>query len=314
MSVFFVILPIIAIAALGWFARRLDLLDESENAALEKVTLLLFMPCLLFLGTARAELPEDMDWHFLLGFYGGVVVMYAAGMLTGRLCFGFSQRQLSAYAMGFSYSNVTVLGIPITLQVLGEQAFLPMFLVIAVHNLFQFTMGALVAELGDVGESGAGHKLLQGAKGLLRNSIIMSLLGGLLWNLLGLPRPDWLFGTLDLLAGAAAPLALFMVGCSLTRYHITGELASSLVMITAKLLVFPALMALIMFRLLDVEPVWAATAVLLCSMPVGISVYVFSRQYRACESQAAAGIVISSLLLVFSLSVVVYGLQHWIAG
>jgi malonate transporter len=72
-------------------------------------------------------------------------------------------------------------------------------------------------------------------------------------------------------------------------------------MVAIKLLVMPALMWALM-RAFNVEHFWMQTAVMIAAMPVGISVYVFSRRYDCCETVAATAIVLSSLLSVASIS------------
>ena len=49
---------------------------------------------------------------------------------------------------------------------------------------------------------------------------------------------------------------------------------------------------------------FALAAVLLSCMPVGISVYVFSRRYESCETAVAAAIVITALATPLTLSLV----------
>ena len=310
MQIFESIFPIVAIAAAGYFIRWRNYLSDTENAALEKATFLYLIPCLLFLGTATAEMPAQMDWNLLLGFYGAVVVVYLLGIVLSWLLFRYRPLEQSVFGMGAAYSNVTVLGIPICLEILGQGAFLPMFIIIAIQNMFLFGFGTAMAER----QRQQGVSILRHVagvmKGLVLNPITGSLLAGLLVNLLGLPLYQPVLDSLGLLSRAAVPMALFVVGCSLTRYRIRGEVWPALVMVLCKLLILPAVVWLFMFRLFDVAPLWGATAVLLSAMPVGISVYVFARRYTCCETQAAAAIVLSSVLGVFSISFYAWFLQH----
>lgn len=302
MQVFESVFPIVAIAIAGYCIRRFGYLNESENVALEKVAFSYLIPCLLFTGTATAEFPEQMDWLYLLGFYGAVVLVYLGAMLVSRLLFGYKALQQSVFGMGCSYSNVTVVGIPVCLEILGQVAFLPMFIIIAVHNLFIFTFGIVLAEIRSDGRAGLVRHIGKLFVKLVLNPITGSLLAGLLVNLLHIPFYGPVMSSLELLGRAAAPMALFVLGCSLTRYHLQGDIVPALVMVIGKLLVLPALVWWMMFRVFDVETSWAVTAVLLSSMPVGISTYVYSNRYRCCESLAATGIVLSSVLGIFSIS------------
>jgi len=324
--------PVAFICALGYLARRRHWLTELEGAAVERLSFWFLIPCLLFRGAATAEFPADMHWDYLFGFYGMVMVVYLSGMVLGRACFGYGLRALSIYGMGGGYANATVLGIPITLAVLGEQALVPMLVIICVHNLLIFAFGTALAEWAPsmrlqpshadaVGTASAGQadvvestpsiprKVYRVCTEVLLNPISGSLLAGALYNRIGLGLPGPVDATLALLAGAAIPGSVFGLGTALTRYHIRGEIVPALVMSLLKLLAMPALMWLCMVKLFAVEPLWAQAAVMIAAMPVGISVYVFSRRYECCETVAATAIVLSSLLSVLTISFWVWWLN-----
>lgn len=302
MFIFEAIFPVVAVAALGYLSRVTQLLSESETGTVERIAFWFLLPCLLFYGTATADFPTHIDWNFLWGFYGVLFVIYLLGMLAGRLLFAYSLREMSVFGMAGAYSNVTILGIPITLQVLGQAALVPMLILITVHNLLIYTFGTLLAELQREAGTSLLRHLLRIGRDMLLNPISGSLLAGAAWNLFGPAFPAAVAGTFELLRPAAIPAALFALGAGLHRYHIRGALGAAGCIVLLKLLLMPWLTWWVLFRWLDVEPLWAQTAVMLSAMPVGISVYVFSRRYRSCETAVATSIVLASIGGVASLS------------
>ena len=85
MSVFQALFPVIAIAALGYLARFRGWLAASEAEAIERIAFWFLIPCLLFLGTATADFPADIDWRYLFAFYATVLLVYAAGCVLTAL-------------------------------------------------------------------------------------------------------------------------------------------------------------------------------------------------------------------------------------
>ncbi len=304
MPVFQALFPVIAIAALGYFARHREWLSAPEAAAIERIAFWFLIPCLLFHGTATADFPDNIDWRYLLAFYVTVLLVYAGGMLLGKVLFGYRLLELSVFGMGGAYSNVTVLGIPIAVEVLGQGAFVPMLLIITFHNLVLYTTGTVLAGWSENNGTGLGKQLRGIGREMVLNPISSSLLAGAAWNLLGLPTPAPLVATLELLTRAAVPGAIFALGAALTRYHIRGEIPAALCIVVMKLVVLPLAMWLMMTRVFDIHGEWMQAAVLLCCMPVGISVYVFSRRYESCETAVATAIVISSLATPFAVSLI----------
>lgn len=303
------IFPVVAVAGLGWLARATQLFSEFETNTVERIAFWFLLPCLLFYGTATADFPARIDWQFVWGFYGVLLFVYALGMALGRLLFGFGLRELSVFGMAGAYSNVTILGIPITLQLLGEAALVPMLVLITVHNLIIYTVGTLLAELKVETGSSLGRHLLRIGREMLLNPISGSLLAGAAWNLLGLPLPGVVAGTFELLRPAAIPASLFALGAGLHRYHIRGAISAAALIVLLKLLLMPWLTWWVLRHWLQVDLLWAQAAVLLAAMPVGVSVYVFSRRYQSCETAVATSIVLASLGAVLSIPLFV-----WVMG
>src|SRR5690606_36728660 len=129
-----------------------------------------------------------------------------------------------------------------------------------------------------------------------------SLLAGAAGNLLDRPTPVPLVARLEVLSRAAVPGAILALGSALTRDHIRGDVPAALCIVLTKLLVLPLAMWQVMTRVFDIHGTWMQTAVLLCCMQVGISVYVFSRRYESAEAAVAPAIVVSSVLTPLTLS------------
>lgn len=294
--------PIVAIAFLAWLAARRQIVADAEIRGLEKVTFNFLVPCMLFTGTATASLPAVMDWDLLWGYYVAILATYLAGMVIARLRYGPGQVRLSVIGMGCAYPNVTILGIPICLELLGEAAFVPMFMLISLNNLLILSFGTVLAELKREEGRALRTHLLKIGGGLLRNPISGSLIAGAAVNLAGIPVYAPVLASLELLSRAAIPAALMALGAGLNRYRISGEVPMALVLTGMKLLVLPGLVWLLTFFVFDLDILWARTAVLLACMPVGITVYVFSIRYRTCENLVATAIVLSCMLSVLSIS------------
>ncbi len=294
--------PIVAIAFLAWLAARRQLVTEQEIRAVDKVTFNCLLPCMLFYGTATADLPDALDWTLLWGYYLPILVVYIAGMGIAHVRYGTGQTRLSVIGMGCAYPNVTILGIPICVELLGEAAFVPMFMLIALNNLLIFSFGTIVAEMQRVEGRTLRSHLFTVSKELLKNPISGSLIAGAVVNFVGLPIYQPVLEALELVSRAAIPAALIALGAGLNRYRIHGEIPMALVLSGMKLLVLPALVWGLTFHALELETVWAQTTVLLSCMPVGITVYVFSVRYRTCENLVATAIVLSCLLSIASIS------------
>ena len=138
-----VILPVIAIIALGFVLAYRQVLSAEQNAALNKFVFLIAAPALLFRNVAITEFPDTTPWGLWLSYY---LVMFACMALSIALARLLLPQNSGAACVivgfGSSFSNTVMLGIPIILTAFGEAAALPLFLVLALTLTLVLTLAA----------------------------------------------------------------------------------------------------------------------------------------------------------------------------
>ncbi len=300
--------PIFGLMAFGYAATFTRVFDAAASQALAAFVFYFAIPVMLFRSMAAAALPDQIPWGYLLSYYLGTAIAFAAGTLIARASFSGAFARQAIIGFGCSFDNAVLLGIPIVLTSLGDAAGLPLFLLIATRSLVLFTAITVVIEVGR--GSGEGLRQLPVAivRGLATNPIIWGLVGGIAVNLAGLKLPGTLERWAALIGGAAVPCALFSVGASLRAYRLKGALAPAVVMSTFKLLVHPLLVLGLTRWVFEVPPLWAKVAVLIASLPVGVNVYLFAVRYDAGQAESASAILLSSLVSVVTVSLVLFWL------
>jgi predicted permease len=278
--------------------------DEAAAAALASFVFFFAIPVMLFHNMATTALPDNIAWGYLGSFYLGVAFTYVLGVVIARGLFGGSFERQAIVGFGCTFGNTVLLGIPVVLTGFGEQAGLPLFLLLAFHSSVLFTAITIILEAG-----GGGREKLRGLpakafRGLAGNPILWGLLGGIAFNLLGLTLPGAVERWTGLVAGAAVPCALFSMGASLRAYRITGALQPALVMVALKLVVHPLAVWALATLVFEVPPLWAKVAIVIAAMPVGVNVYLFGVRYQAGQAESATAILLSSIFSVATLSAV----------
>lgn len=309
MQVLETVLPILIIVLLGYIAARRHFLSQNDCDSVAKLVFNFLIPVLLFIGTVNAKIPQQMPWDFLFSFYAALLFIYLFGLILGKFIFNYDYAEQSVFSMGCAYSNSTIVGIPVCIYALGEEAMLPLFIILSVHNLFLFTLGCFAAERGSLFSATFVKDILKIFKHLITSPITASLLVGGVFNILQLPLYNPIKDSLLLTSQAAVPMALFVLGSSLNKYTIHGNIAPALVIVICKTMLSPFLVWLLIFQVFTVDTLWASTALLTSAMPVGISAYIFSQQYKVGEAAIATAILISTLVSIFTLSFIIAYLQ-----
>lgn len=291
-----------AIALIGFVAAWSKLLSAEAVDGLSRYVYYVAVPALLFHSLATLELPAQINWAFLLAYYLTAFAIYALGMAIGRWGFGHSLREQSVFGLGAAYSNTVIVGLPVVLGALGEEALLPMLLIVALHSgLFSLTVAALAE--ADAGRGARRRAVLAAiTRRVLTNPITLGLAAGLLVNWLGVDLPGPAARVAEALGQSVLPCALFVLGATLTQYKLARYTTEAWTMVALKLVAHPLLAALVVVYGFHLSGVWAAVAIVTAGLPIGVNVSVFANRYEACVPAVAAATLLSTVLAVVSLS------------
>jgi len=304
LSIFNVIFPVFAIALGGYSVARAGILSRSDISGLSRFVFVIAFPILLFFSIATMELPENVDWAFLAAYYLVVLFIYGSGMMINKYVFSGTDKDQVTFGLGSCFSNLILVGLPIISSGLGEQAVLPLLMIVSVQDLILFPLTTFIVEHRSNQDGKSGMEVfIKGFGDLARNPIILSLLLGLVLNLLKIPLPEFLYRPMEIFSKAALPSALFLLGASLNEYRISGQLKESSVMVALKMVLQPLLVWVFAFHVFKLDPLWGSTAVMAAGMPIGVNSFLFARSYTENTKSLSTAILLSCIFAIFSQSV-----------
>lgn len=271
-----IILPVFGVILIGYLAARLNVFGRSDIEGPSRFVFTFAIPMLTFRSLATADFPSAMPWDFLLSYYGGVFVVFGAGMGLARAGFGRPPESLGIYALGSGFSNTVLLGIPLVLTAFGPRASVPLFMIITFHSFLLMPAVTTILETGRGGGTGTWRWWHNTMVSLLRNPIILGLLAGVAVNLSGFELPKAVDAVTGALGTTATPGALFAMGASLSQYRVAGNLGEAVAVSGVKLLLHPLLVWGLATVVFDDEQLWASVAVLMAALPSGVMMFVFA--------------------------------------
>ncbi len=304
-----VVAPVFGVMALGALSVKVRVLDKGAVKGLVLFVFNFAIPILLFRSLAHAELPPEIEWAFLLSYFGGAVTVFLSGMALGRFVFKRTLEDQAIFGMSAGFSNTVLIGIPILFTAYGPEATLPTLLIIAFHGPLLMSLTTALIQVGKGGKVALADQARTIGLELVRNPIIMGLALGLLVNVSGLAIPVPLDRMAEMVGAAAGPTALFALGASLAGYPITGDVRPAMVLTTLKTLVHPALVWILAVPVFGLEGIWVPVAVTMAAMPSGINVYLFGAHYNAAPGVAARTVFLTTALSLITLSALLYLFQ-----
>ncbi len=304
--IFFKLLAIFVVVALGWVVGKLRWLGDNDPArTLSNAAFYIFIPALLFRTTARLDF-ATLPWATLAAFFVPVLLMLVVVYVWQRRV--NRSRKLpaaapSVRAISATFGNTVQVGIPMATALFGEAGLAIHITIVSLHALTLLTVLTAMVELDIARERRQlGHTnahLFQTLATTLRNTIIhpvvLPVVAGLVWNALGWPLPTVADELLLTLGQAVVPLCLVLIGMSLAYYGVQGTAKGAVTLSVLKLLVLPAVVLLIGHWGMGLNGLALAVVVMGAALPIGSNALIFSQRYETLEAEATTAIVFSTL-------------------
>lgn len=304
-SVLTVTLPFFALIFVGLGAGYWRLLGPGAVTGLNAFTFRFALPCLLFVKLSAIPVFELFDWRFVVAYSGGGVVAYTVCVVLGRVIFRSTIAENGIQGMAAAFPNVGYIGLPLLLMIYGDQAALPAVIIIIFDHITNLPMATAMIEAGQGKHSSVYAIFRKVIVGLARNPLIVSTTLGILWGLTKLPLPSPAASFLNLMANAAGPTALFALGATLAGRPLSANFAEVALMCFCKLVVHPAVTAVVAFGFLAMEPDLAAIAVIDAALPIAANVYIMASAYNVYVDRASTAILVSTLISMFTVSALI---------
>lgn len=299
--------PIFILISIGFFACRWGLISRDQNVGMGRFVISFALPALVIRALLERPLAEVADWNYLLGYGLGSLLAFGLGYAFARLVRKDSPSGSALAGLGVSVSNSGFVGYPVVVMAVGAPAGVALALGMIIENLLMIPLALTLAELGRQSDSGVLKALRETARNLIRHPILIAITAGLLMALTGAHPPAVVMRVIDMLAMASAPVALFVIGASLSGMKPGGVLTDVSQLALGKLIVHP-LLVLLFFTLLPVsDPLLATAGVLMAAAPM-MSIYPILGARYGLEERCAAGLVAGTVLSFLSISAFIWGL------
>jgi len=283
-----IVLPIFGLIALGFAARLSGLVSDRAGEGLSEFVFTVAVPALVFRTLTGADLPEAQPWGYWAAYFIAVAIVWTIASVVALRLFGTTRQEAVVAGFCAAQANTVFVGVPLILEAYGQPGAVPLFLLIAIHLPIMVGVASVLTE-------GSSANLARLARQLAGNPLILGIAVSAAWRLLEWPVGGAFKSMVDLLAGAAAPCALFAMGIALRRYGITQAPALAASITVLKLLVHPALVYVLAFHVFAMPPVWAGVAVLFAASPCGLNAYLFAERYRTAVGVSASAITVSTV-------------------
>lgn len=231
-------LPIFLTMLLGWFFKKIRLVDDVFVKKLNRFVFQAALPVLVFQDLATVDFFEVWDMRF-------VAFCFLATLTSILAVSGFSyllkDRRIQGEFIQASYrSSAAILGIAFIQNIYGSSGMAPL-MIVATVPLYNVMAVAVLSVMKPDREKMSRALAMQTLKGIVTNPIILGILAGMAWSLLKLPMPVVLEKTLKNVGVLATPLGLMAMGASFEIRQASAQLRPAFAAAAIKLVVLAAI-------------------------------------------------------------------------
>ena len=296
------VLPFFGLILLGFVVAKFTHQPDGAMGWLNVFIIYVSLPALFYKLLANTPVEEFKRADFLATTtYVAFIIfalVFAIGYLIRRNHIGHATIQ----GLAGAYGNIGYMGPGMALLAFGEAAAVPVALIFCVENILHFTMAPLMMAFTGKEKTNVWALILKVIKNIAFHPFIIATFFGVMAAIFAVDLPDAADNTINILAQAAAPCALFAMGVTLALRPLNRIPVEISYIVPIKLILFPMLTYLALSYLGNFDPIWVQVAVLLASLPTATNVFVIGQQYGYWVERASACILISTIFSVVTTS------------
>ena len=279
-----VIVPVIIVAGAGFLFARLT---HCETMPLTRLSFYILTPLLIFHSMLnRSVLMADLvDVALFVLIVHGLLTL--VGFLGVRWT-GWDADTKTSAILSISFNNCGNYGLPVLLFAFGDAGFTLGVVYMVAHMVYQIVFGVGIASWRK------GMKIRDLLLTILRVPWLYAFALAMVVRLLAFELPIALARPVELVAGAAIPVQLLLLGMALARVRI-GSLLRQAVPISLTKLILPPLLAWGLTTILGFEGLLRTVLILQASAPTAINALILSLQFERRSELTASVVLLTSL-------------------
>lgn len=280
-----VVLPLFLTVSLGYFIKRIKLIDEHTLKVMNNVTFKIFLPTLLFYNVYKTNLDGALNIKLMIFAPCSIIISCIFMCIIIPLIEKENKRR-GVLIQTIFRSNFVLFGIPVVVSLFGDNAVgITSLLIAVVVPTFNF-LAVIVLELFRGGSINIKAIII----GIIKNPLIISSALGLLALLINIKLPNFIESAMQDVSQIATPLALIILGGSFEFSRLKGNIRNILIGVFGRLVLIPSIfipISIVMgFR--DIE---LASVLIMFSAPTAVSSFTMAEQMDA-DSELAGQLVV----------------------
>lgn len=294
MEIFNTIVPIFTVIFLGWIAHQKGFFPKHFVDAANRLVFYIAIPAMIFRAISRASFHQQFSLKVLVIAVFSMTAVYLLSWMSG-LMLKMDKNRLGTFIQSSFHCNIGYIAFAVAYYYLGDDGLAATGLfagfMMILQNFYSVTALTICSGLKR-DYKGVGLSIIFQ---VLLNPIILSAGLGILFSLAQIPLPVVVLRSIDILGGLGLPMALLIIGASLSFGSFQTNLFAVATACVFKLMVLPGL-ALLLYHILKVPGSECLPVLIILASPTATVSYVMAGEMGGDTKFAATAISLCTIL------------------
>ncbi len=300
MNIVSTIVPIFIVIFVGMVAKKqgfftFEFLDQAN-----RLVYYFAIPAMIFNSISKASLQTQLNMPVIMITLFSLLLITAIAWKASRLM-NMTRSSQGTFIQSSFHGNLGYIGLAVAFYYLGDDGFVRAAIIAGFVMILQNILAVITLQYH--GQSCSEQTNIKTTlKTTLANPVILSALSGIFFSLSKIQMPLIIERALAIITGMALPMALLIIGASISFEKIKPRFRPVMVSCFLKVMITPAI-GLFLFKLFSLDPFDYLPGLIILASPTATLAYIMAREIGGDSDFAVAAISISTIF-----SSVTYGL------
>lgn len=298
MIVLTTIIPVFTIIVLGWIAREKRFITIDLMGPANRLVYFFAIPAMIFQALSKSNFTDFFKPEVVVISLLAMLVIFFMAWITAQFM-ALPKSRKATFIQSSIHGNLGYIGLAISYFFLGQEGLIRAGILAGFMMVLQNFLAVVI--LQRFNHQSREHPVRNVLLKIVGNPVILSAAAGITASLTRFALPQVMDRSLTILSGMALPLALLLIGASISLHQFTHRVRDWITSGVLKLVILPVL-GLVIFRIMGIHPSDYMPALILLGSPSATLIYTMAGEMNGDTELAVITISASTLLSALTLS------------
>ena len=300
MNIVSTIVPIFIVIFLGLVAKQRGFFTSDFLDQANRLVYYFAIPAMIFHSISKATLRTQLNLSVIMISLFAILLITTVAWTVSRFL-NIVRSSQGTFIQSSFHGNLGYIGLAVAFYYLGDNGLVKAAIIAGFVMILQNILAVIALQYH--GQASRGRtSIITTLKTTMANPVILSALAGILFSLSGFQMPIIIGRALTIIKGMALPMALLIIGASLSFKKFKPRFWPVMVSCFLKVMMTPAI-GLILFKLFSIDTSDYLPGLIILASPTATLTYIMAREIGGDSDFAVAAISVSTII-----SSVTYGL------